>query len=344
MKMTHGHSKAGEKRMKNRITNLLCICLLILLSVLMLVACENKNSSDASGKIRVAVITKTTTSKFFMIVFSGAETAASEYNIILTCEGPDNENDYGKQNELISKAIEDKVDAIVISAIDKDNSTKILEKAQKKGIHIIVIDSGINSDIVEARIETDNYDAGRKMALALIKEENYEGRKIGIVNFNSDSENVLGRESGFKDTIEMDGRAEIVGRINVDSNVTKAKNGSLDFIDTYPEIDTIVTFNEWTTLGVGYAIEERDLQDEIKVIGFDNNVISVAMLESGEIDGLIVQNPYAMGYLGVEIAYQLIKENTLVETDIITDIMYITRDNLYEQASQEILFPLEEDK
>jgi ribose transport system substrate-binding protein len=323
-------------------SNLKLFAVLVILSLITMVgACGNTRTSDVPEKIRVAVITKTTTSKFFKIVYSGAKTAASEYNIEVTCDGPDNENDYEKQNELIEKAMEDEVGAIVISAIDKDNSIKLLEKAKQKGIHVIVIDSGINSDLVEARIETDNYDAGRKMALALIEEENFEGRKIGIVNFNSDSENVLGRESGFIDTIETNGSAEIIGKINVDSNVAKAKNGALDFIDTYPDIDTIVTFNEWTTLGVGYAIEERELQDEIKVIGFDNNVISVAMLESGEIDGLIVQNPYAMGYLGVEIAYQLIKGNTLEETDITTDIMYITRANLYDQASQEILFPLE---
>ncbi len=327
--------------MKKQSNKKLLAVFVILSLITMLGACGNTRTSDVPEKISVAVITKTTTSKFFKIVYSGAKTAASEYNIEVTCDGPDNENDYEKQNELIEKAMEDEVGAIVISAIDKDNSIKLLEKAKQKGIHVIVIDSGINSDLVEARIETDNYDAGRKMALALIEEKNFEGRKIGIVNFNSDSENVLGRESGFIDTIEMNGNAEIIGKINVDSNVAKAKNGALDFIDTYPDIDTIVTFNEWTTLGVGYAIEERELQDEIKVIGFDNNVISVAMLESGEIDGLIVQNPYAMGYLGVEIAYQLIKGNALEETDITTDIMYITRANLYDQASQEILFPLE---
>lgn len=328
--------------MKKRSGNKCILFLLILSSGLTLGACGNKIVSNTPEKPRVAVITKTTTSKFFKIVFSGAETAASEYNIILTCEGPNNENDYVSQNELIKNAIEDKVGAIVISAIDKDKSTKTLEKAKQKGIHIIVIDSGINSDIVEAKIETDNYDAGKKMANALLEEGNIEGKKIGIVNFNSDSENVLGRESGFKDTIEEDGRTEIIGRINVDSNVTKAKNGSLDFIDKHPEMDIIVTFNEWTTLGVGYAIEERALQEKIKVIGFDNNVISIAMLENGAIDGLIVQNPYSMGYLGVEIAYQLIKEIPLEKKEIITDIMYITRENLYEQAAQEILFPLEE--
>ena len=306
--------------MKKRSGNKCILFIFILSSGLTLGACGNKTVSNTPEKPRVAVITKTTTSKFFKIVFSGAETAASEYNIILTCEGPNNENDYVSQNELIKNAIEDKVGAIVISAIDKDKSTRTLEKAKQKGIHIIVIDSGINSDIVEAKIETDNYDAGKKMAKALLEEGNIEGKKIGIVNFNSDSENVLGRESGFKETIEEDGRAEIIGRINVDSNVTKAKNGALDFIDKHPEMDIIVTFNEWTTLGVGYAIEERALQEKIKVIGFDNNVISIAMLENGAIDGLIVQNPYSMGYLGVEIAYQLIKEIPLDKKEIITEI------------------------
>ena len=76
----------------------------------------------------------------------------------------------------------------------------------------------------------------------------------------------------------------------------------------------IVTFNEWTSLGVGYAIQELGMKDSVRVIAFDSNVVSVGMLETGEVDTLIVQNSYAMGYLGVETAYKLINGYQIEDT------------------------------
>ena len=60
----------------------------------------------------------------------------------------------------------------------------------------------------------------------------------------------------------------------------------------YPEINVIVTFNEWTSLGVGWAIRDLDLAEETQVVAFDSNVVSVGMLETGEVDALIVQRFY----------------------------------------------------
>lgn len=79
----------------------------------------------------------------------------------------------------------------------------------------------------------------------------------------------------------------------------------------HPEINVIATFNEWTSLGVGYAIKQLDLGARTTVVAFDSNAVSVGMLETGEVDALIVQDPYAMGYLGVECAYNLINGNPL---------------------------------
>lgn len=325
-----------NKRTRNQL-----IIMVIIVSVFVSIAGCGRNVT-AKTNSNIAVITKSTTSTFFKVVFDGAHNAANEYEIEVTCEGPDDENDYQAQNELIEAAIDNRVGAIVISAIDKEKSTELLEKAQEEGIHVVVIDSGINSDLVEASVETDNYEAGKKMAEALLESKDIGSKRIGIVNFNSDSKNVLEREDGFVDTIEASGMTEIVGRIQVNSNVGEAKEEALKFIEENQEMDIIVSFNEWTTLGVGFAIKEKGLQDQIQVVGFDNNVISVAMLESGEIDGLIVQNPYEMGYLGVEIACRLMRGEQLEEAIVTTDIKYITRENLYEEDSQKLLFPLAE--
>ena len=107
-------------------------------------------------------------------------------------------------------------------------------------------------------------------------------------------------------------------------------------------MDAIVTFNEITTLGVGHAIEEMKCSERVHVVGFDNNVVSVGMLESGEIDTLIVQNPFAMGYLCMENAAFLLTNKAVPEPDITTEIRVISRHNMYSEENQRFLFSFTE--
>ena len=65
---------------------------------------------------------------------------------------------------------------------------------------------------------------------------------------------------------------------------------------------------------------------------------------TGEVDALIVQNPYAMGYLGVETAANLINGQTGGPSVIDTATTIVTRENMYERESQKILFSFEERK
>ena len=92
-------------------------------------------------------------------------------------------------------------------------------------------------------------------------------------------------------------------------------------------------------------LANRDLNraDRIQVVAFDSNVVSVGMLETGEVDALIVQNPYAMGYLGVETAANLMNGQTGGPSVVDTATTIVTRENMYEPESQKILFSFEEE-
>lgn len=297
----------------------------------------NETEGSARNKHYVALITKSTASAFWKSVYSGASAASTEYNLTMTMEGPDNEEDYETQNELIEKAVKEGAEVIVFSAVDYNASTETINEAVKNGVKVVIIDSDVNSDQISCRIGTDNYMAGCMAGEAALKCED-ETLNIGIVNFDQNSENGQQRESGFRDTVVKDERVNIVETINVISSTEEAKEGTKQLLKRHPEINVIATFNEWTSLGVGHAIEELELEKETTVVAFDNNVVSVRMLENGEVDALIVQNPYAMGYLGIECAYQIINEIALESDKINTDTTLVTRENMFDEDRQRVLF------
>ena len=166
-------------------------------------------------------------------------------------------------------------------------------------------------------------------------------KKVGIVNYDKNSANGQQREAGFREAVKDDAQTEIVDVINVISTTEDAKEGTKDMLARHPDINVIVTFNEWTSLGVGYAVQEEHLADETMVVAFDSNVVSVGMLESGEVDALIVQNPYAMGYLGVEKALNVIQDRGTLPAQIDTETTLITRENMFDPQCQRMLFAFE---
>ena len=93
-----GQNKTGRKRSAG---------LLIPLGGLLLILCYvagiryttanlkgNDGGNGETSKHYVALVVKSTTSAFWKSVFSGANAAGTEYNLTLTIEGPDNEEDY----------------------------------------------------------------------------------------------------------------------------------------------------------------------------------------------------------------------------------------------------------
>ena len=143
---------------------------------------------------------KSTESAFFKAVSAGANAAGTEYNMDILFEGPENEEDYETQNDMIRKAVREGYDAIVFSAIDYNASSKTIEEAAKAGVQIIGIDSDVNSDKVKCRIGTDNYEAGKMAAKAVLNCED-ENLNIGIVNFDQNTKNGQERERGLREGI-----------------------------------------------------------------------------------------------------------------------------------------------
>ncbi len=299
-----------------------------------------KNSANLKKK--VWFLSKSTDSAFWKSAYAGANAAGTEYNMDLTCLGPKSEEDYEAQNEIIQRAVQQDVEALVFSAIDYEQNASAIDQAAEAGVKIIVVDSSVNSQAVECYIGTDNFEAGRLAGEAVLK-NTAEKIKIGIVNFAEHTKNGQSREEGFRDMTATDERCEIVSAIHVASSIEKAKKGTRKMLLENPEINVIVTFNEWTSLGVGYAVQELKLKDKVQVIAFDSNQICVEMLEKGEIDGLIVQKPYAMGYLGVEKAYEVLQRGEIRQKEIITSSILVDRQNMYSDECQRILFDFDKD-
>lgn len=292
-----------------------------------------------NGKKYVAVIAKAVNSDFWHNVKNGVYSAATEYNATVTFEGPENEEDYETQNALIEAAVKNGAGAVVLSAIDYNQSVDTVNAAVREGVKVITIDSNLNSDAVSLFIGTDNIAAGKAAGKAAIDGFAPESNiYIGLVNYNADTDNGNQREEGFKQYISSFNNAQIIASVTAESNEESATSAAKRLLMQDSRINVIVGFNEWMTLGVGNAVKNLGLGEKVRAVGFDSNVTSVSMLETGEMDALIVQNPFAMGYLAVEKAAALISGEPTDGDTLYTSVTTVTKENLFDADIQKILF------
>lgn len=295
--------------------------------------------SKTDSKEYIAVIAKAVNSDFWHNVNNGVLSAATEYNVTVTFEGPENEENYYAQNSLIENAVKNGADAIVLSAIDYNNSVATVNAAVREGVKVIAIDSDVNSDAVSLFIGTDNIAAGKEAGKAAVDGFSADSEIIiGLVNYNANTDNGNQREKGFREYIGTVSNARIAASVTAESNEESATAAAEKLLKQNPRINVIVGFNEWMTLGVGNAVKNLGLSKKVRSVGFDSNLISVSMLETGEMDALIVQNPFAIGYLGVEKAAALISGESLPSREIYTDVTTVTKENIFDNDIQKILF------
>ena len=259
------------------------------LAVLLLAGCNVQSAAATTARYRVTVVAKSRESEFWKAVLSGAEAAATEYNMQLTVLAPDNEENYDAQNQLIEKAVEDGAQAIVFSAIDYEANAEAIDAAAAAGVTIVGIDSAVHSDQVAAYIGSDNYGAGRLAARSAL--EGTEGKLcVGLINYEVNGANGRDREQGARDTFADSGRAEVVTSMQTHPNAASAHSDALRMLQQHPEINVLVAFNEATAVGAVQAVQEMERVDDLWLVAFDSNVQTIDALQSGAVDALIVQD------------------------------------------------------
>lgn len=290
----------------------------------------------------MALVAKSTQTEFWLSVFAGAEAAATEYNLKLTITGPETEEDYEAQNRMVADAVAAGAEALVFSAIDYENNASAIDDAARAGVKIVAIDSSVASEMVSTYIGTDNYAAGRMAAQAAL--ERVEGElTVGIVNYDISSANGQEREHGAVDLLQESGRAEVAAVINTLAEAGQAKEDTEAMLAEHPEINVLLAFNEPTSVGAAEAVSALGLSESVFLVGFDSNVVTVDGLQEGSVDALVVQNPYAMGYLGVESAYKLLAgQGDSLEKTVDTSTQVVDRENIFTMDSQKALFAFEQ--
>lgn len=287
----------------------------------------------------ITVIPKGTSQSFWLAVKAGADDAAKELGIKVYWEGPTEETDIDGQIRVLQNAITKKVKAIVLAACDAKSLVRYVEDAQKQGIPVVMIDSGITPDVSTAFLATDNVKGGEVAADALAEAIGEKG-KVGLLPFIKGAGSSDDREKGFRTRIAAYRAVDLGERVlysNSDVSVGLDKTKSM--ITANPDLAGIFAANQGGAEGAIQAVRQLDKVGKIKLVCYDASEAELEALREGVVEALIVQNPYRMGYEGVKTAMRAAGGEKIDPRVIDTGVTKVTRENLETPEIRKLLDP-----
>ncbi len=314
--------------------------LTLLFSLLILFSCNSTSTQegDGSGSMQIAVIPKGTTHVFWRSIHAGAAKAAQELGVNIIWQGPQKEDDRQMQIQVVQNFVSRGVDGIVLAPLDDRSLVPPVQSAVNRNIPVVIIDSDLNSDIYKSFIATDNYEGGKLSAQRLAEVLGSKGKVI-MLRYAEGSASTTKREQGFMDTIKEYPDIEVVSSNQyAGATMEKAFQASQNLLNRFPQVNGIFCPNESATSGMLRALQTAGKTGQIKLIGFDTSETLLQALSKGEIQGLAVQDPFQMGYLGVQTVYHVIN-NEPFEKQIDTGVTMVTAENLSEPAVAQLVNP-----
>lgn len=285
---------------------------------------------------RIAVIPKGITHIFWESIRKGAEKAGAEAGVKIFWNGPEREGNREVQIQIIEDFITQKVSGIVLAPIDNKALVPSVEKIYARNIPCVIIDSGIDTDKYISFIATDNYKGGVIAAKRMGRILNGKG-KIVVVKYAPGSASTMKRENGFINTIEQEfPEIEIVDTKYGMDTVETALQAAEDLLTKNAGIDGLFACNESTSVGALRALQSQGRAGKMKMVGFDAGGLLIEGVKTGVVDSLVVQNPYKMGYTGVQAIIATL-DGKKVDRRVDTGVVLVTKENLETEEIRELV-------
>jgi ribose transport system substrate-binding protein len=296
--------------------------------VLTVMATVGTIALNAQAATKIGLVQINQQALFFTQMNEGAMEAAKAAGVDLAIFNAN--NDPAAQNDAIETYIQDKVDALLVVAIDVNGIKPAVTAAKKAGIPVVAIDAIIDGDN-DAQIGVDNkmagVDIGKHMG-EYIKSELKGTAQVGIIGaLNSFIQNV--RLDGFKEGLAaaVGDQAKIVDTVDGQNVQDVAQTASENLMTANPDMDLVYATGEPALIGAIAATISQNAQSRVRVFGWDLTAQAIKAIDEGWVTAVVQQDPKGMGSSGVETALKLLKGEK-VEKNIAIPITIVTKENV----------------
>jgi len=295
--------------------------------------------------LKFVFIVKTVNSGYWQTCISGGKKAAQQFGVQgLQFTGANSEGNINGQISLMEDAIVKKPNFIVLAPTSATPLDNVINKATAAGIKVILIDSSATTNNYQSFLATDNHAGGmlaaQTLAAAIKRKTGSDTGDVAYSTFQSGVGSLTARDQGFLDGLKAYPGLRVVQHQDAGSDQGAKSIGIVaNVLTAHPKLVGYFADNLYTLEGASTAFRENHVNSsKVSLVGFDPSATLVTALKAGQVDGIILQDPYQMGYGGV--AYGIMAAAGLSTPKFLnTGVSAATPANVNSPAIQGLLFP-----
>jgi len=229
----------------------------------------------------------------------------------------------GQIDKLKQFASQSDIAALGISACDAGNEAvaEELRKLKAKGVHIVTIDSDIDRsrmrDLRVAFIGTDNLGGGRELGKCARNLRPDGGAYVTFVG-RLGAQNAIDRIDGVRQG--AGDKLKELDKMGDDIDRERARKNVRDAIANHPDLNTLVGIWSYNAPAIVDVVKEKDRRKDFTVVAFDAEPLAINSMSEGQIDAMVVQNPFEMGYQGVRLMKALVQKDQATIKEILPNL------------------------
>jgi ribose transport system substrate-binding protein len=301
--------------------------LLAIASLCLAVALHPLFAQGTQKKMSVGLVLINLQAKFFNDINAGAVDAAKKADVNL--QVIDGNNDPTAQVNAVETLTQQKVDGIIMVAIDVKGILPALQDAAKSGVKVVAVDAKVEDPSVKAFIGVDNAKAGADFGDFVGKyvSEKLGGKaKIGIIGaLNSFIQNQ--RKDNFITAVTKTAGVTIGNTVDGQNVQERALAASENLVTSSPDINVVYATGEPALIGAIAALESQGATKRIKLFGWDLSKQAVKAMDDGFLIGVVQQNPYQEGVEAIDALVTLTQGKEL-PSFINVPVEFVTTENI----------------
>jgi len=261
--------------------------------------------AHAADQKRIALVVKGLGIGFFEAAAKGAEEAAKELgDVEIIYTGPTDTTAEG-QIEVINSLIAQNVDAIAISANDKDAVVPALKKAMQRGITVISWDSGVAPEGREMQLDPSSTPLIGNMIIKLAADNLPDGGDVAVLSASATATNQNAWIAAMKEVLPNYPNVNVVATVYGDDLADKSYREAQGLMQTYPNLKAIIAPTSVGIVAAAQAVEDAGKVGQVNVTGLGLPSEMAGHVESGASKSFAIWNPIDLGYAATMIAYNL---------------------------------------
>ncbi|MBN2979958.1 MULTISPECIES: substrate-binding domain-containing protein [Cohnella] len=286
---------------------------------------EGGASGEAAGKeYRIGVAAQGLSHEFIKSLVESMQEKADELNVELLVM--DSQDKIEEQLNQVDNLISQKVDAIILNAVDMVGSSPAVDRVKEAGIPLVEAITFTENENYDVFVGTDPEQSGVMMGEILAELLDGKGN-VALLQGQIGHSAEITRGAGLQKALfDKYPDVKLVTEQTANWNRDEAMSITEDWLQRFPELNAIAAQNDEMAMGALQAVEAAGRTD-ILVVGIDGIADALKAVKEGRMAATVLDNVTEEGKRAIEVAVGLIEGEKFEKKELV-DYVPINKDNV----------------